>query len=346
MRKILFLLILLLFLPIKANALEITAPEAPDIAQGYMPEDITDFSSGVWEVLGRAIDRVLPDLQEAARVCMGLLASVLLVSMVQTASDRIKQTANLTGTAAIASALLLSSNSLMTLGANTIQEMSEYGKLLLPVLTAALAAQGGGTASAALYGGSAMFLSFLSSFISRLLLPLVYLYLGLAAANAATGEAMLKRLKELLKWAMSWSLKTILTVFTAFLSITGIVSGTVDSAALKAAKSAISTAVPVVGGILSNSAETILAGAAVVKNAAGIYGILAILAIFLEPFLRISMHYLLLKLTAAVTAVFGCKEMSDLVGDFSEAMGFLLGMTGSVCVLLLISAVCFLKGVG
>ena len=82
------------------------------------------------------------------------------------------------------------------------------------------------------------------------------------------------------------------------------------------------------------------------KNAAGIYGIVAVLAIFLEPFLRIGMHYLMLKLTAAVTAIFGCKEMTDLIGSFSEAMGFLLAMTGSVCILLLISTVCFLKGVG
>ena len=83
-----------------------------------------------------------------------------------------------------------------------------------------------------------------------------------------------------------------------------------------------------------------------VKNAAGIYGILAILAVFLAPFVRIGIHYLMLKLSAAVSAIFGCKQMTELIGDFAEAMGFLLAMTGSVCALLLISTVCFLKGVG
>ena len=175
---------------------------------------------------------------------------------------------------------------------------------------------------------------------------MAYLYLGLAAANSATGESMLKRIKELLKWVMNWCLKTVLTVFTAYMGITGVISGTTDAAVVKATKTAISTAVPVVGGVLSNAAETVLAGAALMKNAAGIYGILAVLAIFLEPFLRIGIHYLMLKVTAAVTGIFGCKEMTDLIGDFSETMGFLLAMTGSVCVLLLISTVCFLKGVG
>ena len=83
-----------------------------------------------------------------------------------------------------------------------------------------------------------------------------------------------------------------------------------------------------------------------VRNAAGIYGILAIMAVFLTPFLRIGCHYLLLRLTGAVCAVFGVKRCSELISQFSAAMGLELAMTGSVCLLQLISTVCFLRGVG
>ena len=83
-----------------------------------------------------------------------------------------------------------------------------------------------------------------------------------------------------------------------------------------------------------------------VRNAAGIYGILAILAVFLLPFLKIGCHYLLLKVTGALCAVFGVKRCTELITDFSSAMGLVLAMTGSVCLLQLISTVCFLRGVG
>ena len=43
-------------------------------------------------------------------------------------------------------------------------------------------------------------------------------------------------------------------------------------------------------------------------------------------------------------AVFDVKPVSLLVQDFSSAMGFLLGMTGAVSMLLLVSIVCFMKG--
>ena len=71
-----------------------------------------------------------------------------------------------------------------------------------------------------------------------------------------------------------------------------------------------------------------------------------LLAVFLSPFLKIGVHYLILKLTAAVCGIFGEKGLTELIGDFSTAMGLLLAMTGSECLLLLISTVCFLKGVG
>jgi stage III sporulation protein AE len=101
-----------------------------------------------------------------------------------------------------------------------------------------------------------------------------------------------------------------------------------------------------VGSIISDASETILVGAAVVKNSIGIYGMLVLVAIVIGPFLKIGLHYLLLKLTAAVCGIFCEKTVTGLMEDFSAAMGLVLAMTGTVCLLLMISMTCFLKGMG
>ena len=106
-----------------------------------------------------------------------------------------------------------------------------------------------------------------------------------------------------------------------------------------------STAVPVVGGILSDASETVLVSAGLMKNSAGVYGILACLSVFLGPFLRIGVHYWVLKIAAVLCGVLYEGAVSSLAEDFSTAMGLLLAMTASVCVLLLVSTVCFMKGV-
>jgi len=145
---------------------------------------------------------------------------------------------------------------------------------------------------------------------------------------------------------MTWCLKTILYVFTGYIGITGVISGTTDAATLKVAKMTISGAVPVVGGILSDASEAVLVSAGLVKNAAGIYGMLAVAAVWIRPFVKIGAHYLLLKGTAGFCGIFGSKKTTDLISDFSSAMGLLLGMTGSVCLMLVISTACYMKGVG
>lgn len=343
--RLVILLILLCSLPISANGAEFLAPEVPESAADMMTES-GDFEEGLRQLIENALPQLRPDLYEASKVSLGILAAVLMITMLQSVSGSVSTAAYFSGSVTVSALLLLSTNSLIRLASDTVLEMSEYGKLLLPVMTAAMAAQGGIAGSAALYSGTAIFNSLLTSLVSGIFVPLVYLFLAVSAANSALGEDILKRMRDILKGLVSWCLKTLLTVFTTYMGITGVVSGTTDAATLKAAKVTISTVVPVVGSILSDASEAVLVSAGLAKNAAGVYGILAILAVFLRPFLRIGVHYLVLKATAAVCGIFGTKTMSELVGDYSTAMGLLLAMTGSSCLLLLISTVCFLKGVG
>ena len=345
MRRVLLLIALVAMLAIPVSAVDITAPEVPESGREFMPSSQESFGDGLLEVLRDALGYFQPDLKEAAGVCCGVIAVVMAVSIFQSLPGATEKTADLAGTVAVAFLLLKSANSLINLGTQTVTEISEYGKLLLPVMTAAMAAQGGITTATALYTGTAFFDTLLTGLISKLLTPMIYLFLALAAANSAAGEELLKKLRDTIKWSMTWALKIILYVFTGYISITGVVSGTTDAAALKAAKLTISGVVPVVGGILSDASEAVLVSAGTVKNAAGIYGLLAVIAVWIGPFLKIGAHYLMLKITAGVCGIFGSKRVTELIQDFSGAMGFVLAMTGAACLMLMISTVCFMKGV-
>ena len=328
------------------QAMEFAAPEVPRFAADVMPEQTDNFMSALGELAEKTIGKLIPELSEAMETCMAVILCVLLISSLNAFSGKIQRTTKLIGAFQISSILLMNTRSMIGLAADTIDRLSEYGKLLFPVMTAAVAAQGGVTTSAALYAGTAAFDTILCNMISNVQVPMVYMFLVLHIAHAATGETYLKKLLDAVKGLISWSLRIILIVFTTYMSITGVVSGTTDAAVLKATKVTISTVVPIVGGILSDASEAVLVGAGLMKNTAGIYGMIAILAMFLEPFLKIGIHYIALKLAAAISAIFGSKECAELIEHFGGAMGMLLAMTGAVCLLLMISVVCFLKGIG
>lgn len=344
MKKFLFLGILILVMTISASATGIVAPEVPDSGQEIFPDNQENFGYSLWQMIKNAFQWGQPLLADSVRLCLRVIGSTLILALVRSFDGKNKPVAELAGVLAVTAILLGTTNSMIEYGTQTVEEISEYGKLLLPVMTAALASQGGTTSAASLYGATAVFDTFLCSLVSKVLVPMVYVYLVLAIMDALSEDSILRKLKDLCKWSMNWFFKILLYVFTGYITITGVISGTADQTAIKAAKLTISGMVPVVGGILSDASESILVSAGLVKNAAGVYGLLAIIAVTITPFLSIGIHYLLLKLTAAAAGVFAPKPLSGLLEDFSGAMGMVLGMVGSVCLIQLISIVCFLKG--
>lgn len=344
MRKVI-ILVLALFLVIRpVSALEIAIPDAPKSVQQLIPEEPESFSEGLQYVLRESLKNFRPSFLEAMRICIALLATVLISTLFQSFPASSGKTVEMAGVLAIAILLIHPSDTMIHLGIKTVRELSEYGKLLLPVMTTAVAAQGGVTSSAALYAGTTVFDGFLTSTISNLISPMVYVFLFLSVANSVVGEVVLKQGKSFIKWLLTWSLKIVLYVFTGYIGITGVVSGSADAAAMKATKLTISGVVPVVGGILSDASEAILVSAGLMKNAAGIYGLLVFLAVWIGPFIKIGTQYLMLKICAGICEMFGGKHLVALIRDFGVAMGLLLAMTGSVCLLLMISTVCFMKG--
>lgn len=346
MKKCIQMLLLVLSLAVPVSAMDYYAPEAPASAEEWMPEQTESFSDGFIELLKKALAMLVPDIQLAAERCSGLFGIVILVSILSLQGGSVKSTAELAGTFGITTLLIQDTGSMIVLARNTIQELNTYGKMLLPVLTGALASQGGFSASTGLYIGTAFFSSLLGNLLTTLFIPLVYGYLALSVAAGVCGEEFLGRIGAMIKGGISWCLKTLLTVFTTYMSITRVVSGATDAATLKAAKVTISTVVPVVGGILSDASESILVGAGMMKNMAGIYGLFAVTALFLNPFMKIGAQYLVLKGSYLICGIFAPKSVSNLIADFSAAMGLLLALTSSMCLLILVSTVCFLKGAG
>lgn len=77
-------------------------------------------------------------------------------------------------------------------------------------------------------------------------------------------------------------------------------TGSADAFALKAAQAAFSGMVPVVGSMLSDASESLLASAGLIRSAAGAFGILAVISMAIVPFLRLGAYYLALKLAGAI----------------------------------------------
>lgn len=227
--------------------------------------------------------------------------------------------------------------SLLGMGIEALEQLDIFAKALLPTLAAAVAA-GGGLLSAGVKQVTTVFCTnLLLSLIRHILVPFVYCFIAVSAVNAMLPYARLQKLADGLRKAVTWILTGSLALFTGYLTISGSVTASADALTAQLTRSAISTAVPVVGGIISDAAGTVLAGAVVLKNSMGVFGMLAVLAICLLPFLHLGVQYLLYKLTAFFSAAIGSDALVELIDALGSAFGLILGMVGTGALLLLIS---------
>lgn len=346
MRKIIIILLILPLLIQSVSASEFSTDIVPDEAEMYMADGPAVFWSDLETVLLDALGQLRPDVSEGTKTCLMLICITLMGTVLAAFKTDAQFVSRLVIAASTGLLMLSSSRSLIELGKETVFNISEYGKILLPVLAGSYAAQGAVTTSAAMYTGTVLFSALLSKVISRVLIPLLYLFLCICIANSALTDKTLESVRAFLKWLLTWSLKSVLYIFTAYMTISGVISGTVDSTALKATKLAVSGVVPVVGGILSDASETILLSAGMMKNSVGAYGLVVLLSLLVGPFLKISVHYLLMKGSGLVCAVYSGKEISSLIDDYTSVMGYILAMTGVCCVLLMVGIVCMMKGMG
>lgn len=265
---------------------------------------VGDFATQLWNIVTDALSNANLALRSALFSAGKVLAAGILCAFASGAQEdpSAKQPAQIAGAFAITALCTRDAQSMIALARETITKISDFTALLLPVLSSSLAASGGSVSAGTLLAGGSFAMSLLTKLASGVLIPLVYLYILLATAESATDGGGLGKIRELCGWAVRLSVKGLCAVFTAYLSLSRVLTGSADAMAVKAAQAAFSGMVPVVGSILSDASESLLASAGLIRSAAGAFGMLAVLAMALAPFARLGAFYLALRLAGAIGA--------------------------------------------
>ncbi len=346
MRTVLFLLICALLLPVPAMAAEAEAVEQalPESARAIMG-DVGVYEAaggGLWRrIWSWAVEALSGQLKAAARSACVALAVTLLCSLAAALSEggKAPEYVLLGGAMAIMAVCAGDMRSFLGQTRQALAELSDFSRALLPTIAGASAAGGHGASAAAKYAASALFMDVLMTVGMDVVLPLIYTYAAASAANAALPSGALGGPVKLTGWVCSTLLAGLTTVFTLALTVTGVVAGTADKAAGSLAKTAIAAALPVVGSILADAADTYLAGAALLRGAVGAFGLAAVVCVCVGPAMGLGLHYVLYKAAACVAEPFAEGRLAALVGAIGTAYGMALGLVGSAGAMLFISVV-------
>lgn len=312
---------------------------AGDAMTGISVTDDLSLGEGIARLLNLAVTQFSTIVKGGFRNAVLLVVIAILCSLLNGLSVGGFDAATLAGVLGILALSVTDVNALMGLGRETIDNMELFSKALLPTITAAAAAAGAPAGAATRQLLTIFCSDLLLTLINRLLIPMTYAYIAACASYCAVGNDGLKRIAATIKWLITTILAGALVLFVGYLGISGVISGATDALTVKAAKLTMSSMVPVVGGIISDAAETVLAGAGMLRNSIGIFGMLAVIGFCLVPFLRLGVHYLAYKVAAALSATVTEGRLGMLVDGLAGAFGLVLAMTGSCALLLLFSII-------
>ncbi|MGN1002103.1 MAG: stage III sporulation protein AE [Oscillospiraceae bacterium] len=321
-------------------------PESAEEALDGLTAADADFDSG----LSRLWDYAASKLAEAVGQALRPAVLVVAIALVCSLAGSLKTAGGFDfvcfgGCAAVALTALRDVNSVTALGAATLTELSDFSKALLPTLTTAAAASGAVSSASAKYAAAALFLDVLLSAANGLLLPLIGAYAVCVAAGAAIGDSRLDGAAKLMKRLCKWGMTALAAAFTAYLGVSGLVASGADAAATKAAKAVLSAALPVVGKMVSDASESLVAGAGLLRNTVGVFGLLAVLAVCVTPFLQLGVRYLLFKAAAAVAESIAGSALGRLIDGIGSVYGMVLGLVGTAAVFLFISILSLIRTV-
>lgn len=209
---------------------------------------------------------------------------------------------------------------------SSMSDLLAFSNTLIPLLSTLLIASGHISTSSMLEPLLMLAVTFSCNFIQKVVIPIVLISTAINIVSNLSDQIQLKKFSLFLKKGSIWILTCTLSLIISMASLESNLTCNVDGVTKKASKTIISSAVPVVGNILSNAIETITGYGNIIKNATGICGIVVILAICLKPILKLATYTIFYAMAEAFVEPIADKSIVKVFEIMKDSFKILLGV--------------------
>lgn len=226
---------------------------------------------------------------------------------------------------------------------DTINQISNLMKFLVPLIISLIVATGNVTTVAMLQPVLITMIALISNLMSNFILPVIFISTVINIVSNISEHVNIEKLSVLLRKSALWCTEIILIVFVGILSLEGSLSSTVDGITAKTAKAVVSSAIPVVGKILGDTVDSVIGGVAITKNAIGFVGIIAILAVTLIPLIKTFIVMIVFNLSSALIEPIADKRIVKCMSGVGDSIKILFAILATIIFLFIIAVTFMVK---
>ena len=265
-------------------------------------------------------------LESPLKSLMKLLSVIILIAVCESFmpdDDKMKNVINMAAVLFSVTVIISPLYDAMESAVSSVGVCADFMKSLIPVLVGIVSASGNPSLAVSFQSCAFAAAEVISALGKNYVVPIV----GAVTALDLTGSLMpsmkLSGITELVKKTVIQTLSFTATLYVSFLGIKGVLANAADTVASKGIKLVISSAVPIVGGAVSEAYSGIIGSLVLVRSTVGIFGIIVIAVITVPSMLQLLFWIFALKLGAAAGEVFSLGGVSSLLKALSCAITLL-----------------------
>lgn len=316
-----------------------------DLFSNFSVKDMIDsFLSGNPDL---AADNMLDKLSGILKITMkqsaGFMFAMLAISlvtglcnaMIPDEKSSLREVAGFILSAMSLGLVIAIFSSAVNIAAKNIQAVSAFAEAAMPVTSVLLIASGANMTSGVVSPLMTILSTTVVGIIKTVIFPLILIGCVLSVVSSISPKSQLKQLLSLVKNLTKWSIGILATIYTGLIVLKGLAAANYDGLSIKTTKYLIDKTVPVAGGFFSGTIDTTLVCAQMVKSAAGLVAIVAVIIIISKTLLSIFCTNMTFRLTAAMCEPISDERIPKLLTGVADMMSFLFAAV-MVCGLMFI----------
>lgn len=221
----------------------------------------------------------------------------------------------------------------------TIETMTNFLHALLPIFLALLTTTGGVTSSI-FFHPLLMFLIQTSGFvIKNIVLPLLFFSTVLGVISILSNQVKVSKLASLFRKVSIGILIGFFTMIIGILTVRGAATSIADGVAMKTTKFIAGHAIPVVGGMFTEAADTVLTMSLMLRNTVGVVGAFLLFLITAFPAIKILIISFLFQLAAVLIEPISDGKLTESFQILSNSMFYIFASLAIVSFMFIISLI-------
>ncbi|NFR04940.1 stage III sporulation protein AE [Clostridium botulinum] len=336
MKKLLFVIIMFLMIPLNVQAQTLTNKGTPDLnkEQSMQVESLYDYMSNIktkYEMLNDVdIKTYVKEYMKNGKgdvskskfikalamysfreviACGKLMAMIVVICIICALINNLENAfsngnlSNIAYFACYALLIIIITKTFyigITAAKDVLKQMTDFMAALMPVLLMLLASVGGFTQAATMDPIIIGVTNISARLFMDLIIPIISISFVIQFCNNISDDHKIDKLSKLLNKSVLWIQGIVMTIFIGTITIRGMTTSTLDAVTEKTAKFAIDNFIPVVGKSLSDAISTVASYSLLLKNALSSIGLIILITIIIFPIIKLFAMGFIYKLTGAL----------------------------------------------